>query len=96
MSHTPGPWEIRDSNMRTIEAPGGSICTPSGHCLKGRPDEELEANARLIAAAPDLLEACKQVLDAQVANDQSQWEHLLDEALERIEAAVAKAEGAGP
>lgn len=49
---------------------------------------ETEANARLIAAAPDLLEACRQVLIASEDNggmDDIDWNGL--------RAAVAKAEG---
>jgi hypothetical protein len=46
--------------------------------------ERMEANARLIAAAPDLLEACRQSLRRTSMSD-----GLRDE----IEAAIAKAEG---
>ncbi len=50
-NHTPGPWNYD----------GVVINTPDGmpvHC-KERSREELRANARLIAAAPDLLEALR-------------------------------------
>src|SRR5882724_3994416 len=67
--HTPGPWSLRieldeDSCMGksifTIhEQKEGDIlgiCTLNNY---QKNDEVLEANARLIAAAPELLEACK-------------------------------------
>jgi hypothetical protein len=44
----------------------------------------MEANARLIAAAPELLEACKQALRRTSMSDGLR---------EEIEAAIAKAEG---
>jgi hypothetical protein len=50
---------------------------------------EREANARLVAAAPDLLEAAKQAL--QVFVDQG-WDDDLS-AAKSLKAAIAKAEG---
>ena len=54
--HTPGPWKVR--NQYWIVGPdGGSICKTEyadGIAVKSR-----EENARLIAAAPDLLEALR-------------------------------------
>src|SRR5271165_5079056 len=57
--HTPGPW--RWWRVLAVEGVAGGIviadCGPSrsGYC-----DSETEANARLIAAAPDMLEALKE------------------------------------
>ncbi len=55
MSHTPTPWKIFDNvdgwsigNRAIVDADGFTICNPSPMG---------EANARLIAAAPDLLDA---------------------------------------
>jgi len=60
--YTPGPWRI--------ERLGGTLAVDGGE-LKSRPiffrafpDEQDEANARLVAAAPLLLEACEAVLSA--------------------------------
>jgi hypothetical protein len=61
--HTPGPWEV--SGFPKSE--GFSILTGKGRCVAERypaavsekEGEEMEANARLIAAAPELLKACK-------------------------------------
>ena len=68
-SHTPGPWEVRDSDMGdnslplevyaphldTPEARGSSPMIAAIHYR--RPEGEQEANARLFAAAPLLLDA---------------------------------------
>ena len=62
-SHTPGPWELNDFDgipiakvsLYVITAP----CTPN--VGSGLSRDENAANARLIAAAPDLLAALKAV-----------------------------------
>lgn len=60
--HTPGPW--RDNGDPTMDDPseeyheivGGRGCYPDGFALTGYIST---ANARLIAAAPELLEALR-------------------------------------
>ena len=57
--HTPGPWELR-RRFDVYEGSGGMYI---GSTRGNSPLPELiaardEANARLIAAAPELLEAC--------------------------------------
>lgn len=55
--HTPGPWAIDD--WCWIDAPSGmNVATISA----GLDAEETVANAKLIAAAPDLLAALKDML----------------------------------
>ena len=59
--HTPGPWTIagRETALKVVEARRSwmRVCflTSDGPC---------EANARLIAAAPDLLEALKELTNS--------------------------------
>ena len=62
--HSPGPWELQTYTNYV----GFAINAPGRGCIAERwydtPQEEpygseLVANARLILAAPDLLEACK-------------------------------------
>ncbi len=60
--HTPGPWYvgwIRQTSLgywrQTIEGPKGYPVRPGTAC--GSTQQQAEATARLIAAAPDLLEA---------------------------------------
>ncbi len=99
-THTPGPWkavssgvsaqidcmEIAEvSHMRVIPASGGWP-TP------GEPEDD----ARLIAAAPDLLEALRKavVLLAGVCVHSPELEAY--ETYEAVSAAIAKATGAQP
>ena len=66
--HTSGPWTAK----RLIDNAGKPYATNyQAHidldvCMVWAPpgNAEQEANARLISAAPDLLEACKRYLDA--------------------------------
>lgn len=66
MTHTPGPWSISDwrhINNETgqkyiADARGGVIC----ETYRGRGEHEMLANARLIAAAPELLAALENLL----------------------------------
>ena len=66
--HTPGPWETDRNNVHT-----GQIATIH-HCLNNdwvevwspnwpMDEAEQEANARLIAAAPELLEALMEAVE---------------------------------
>ena len=61
--HTPGPWKA-SMERRIYEV---HITDPSGDVV-ARAEylgniEETEANAKLIGAAPDLLEACKKLAE---------------------------------
>lgn len=76
--HTPGPWriDVNGSEDWSVDYDGPSstymtICgdRPQPVCFAVEPsaygnDEEIEANARLIAAAPDLLAALVEARDA--------------------------------
>lgn len=93
---TPGPWtlsDVRAFGRRKVEA---WVQEPSGHrwrktlaeMLDGNLDEgEAEANARLIAAAPDLLAACK-----EIASFAQSWQPLSTGDIASVRAAIAKAE----
>ena len=86
--HTPGPWIIRDQDIIGHEM-NGYICTWSG-----RP-----ADAKLIAAAPDLLAACKAVdndLWSYIRNYESSFPHgesvsRMYKAAKSLQAAIKKA-----
>lgn len=78
MSHTPGPWGLQYESCEEFSfgfCVVAEAVTEDGEkdwatiaALGKEPDyispEEQEANAQLIAAAPDLLEACKAARDA--------------------------------
>ncbi|HEJ1718327.1 hypothetical protein [Pseudomonas aeruginosa] len=62
MKHTPGPWFINGHERYTkyVEARiGGGWVQEVAACGPTENPEQQEANARLCAAAPELLEACQ-------------------------------------
>lgn len=68
MSSTPGPWKITDSEELVAGPedgfePIGTCGCCSGYWVKGATEGEKLANARLIAAAPELADALEAVLD---------------------------------
>ena len=74
--HTPGPWrtiESTNTTMRTVvgpDFPGQGYIADVNLCrTNDAQDVDGEANARLIAAAPELLEALKQLLAMQIDCD---------------------------
>jgi hypothetical protein len=63
--HTPGPWSLKRENGRFAIIPDcRSPIALAYTAFNGLPQEKDEANARLIAAAPDLLAALEAVLAA--------------------------------
>jgi hypothetical protein len=100
--YTPGPWFVmpEDPPMRrsrlVMDQPNLEPDGP-GMALAyvwGRTDEIAEANARLVAAAPELLAACKAILPFLVrAADFYGPESMLAEYLAQHRAAIAKAGG---
>lgn len=98
-AHTPGPWEISGAALDIRANAGGmrmiaSVYQPETHPLAPT-DAMSVANARLIAAAPDLLAALKQselaVAELCVGQDPANecWN-----ILAQVRAAIAKAKGA--
>ena len=91
--HTPGPWKATKFNPATGEIddcylyvePGISVIERK---VKGR-DQHDTANARLIAAAPDLLEALEELLAVAVQYDLP----LSDPERIKARAAIARARG---
>ena len=71
--HTLGPWEVRKSEPWVIAKAYGNMKSVVHLNLPIEQSEEQRANARLIAAAPDLLEVLKAfsdyVRDEQMATD---------------------------
>jgi len=94
---TPGPWKIydagRDDNL-FIESNGrGSVCKLPRKGLDQR-DRDLElANARLIAAAPELLESLKYMVAVSNWATTIQSKEQYDEMIATAEAAIRKVEG---
>jgi hypothetical protein len=92
--HTPGPWFIGDDNNAGCEVIAGPVAIPldrTPRCPGGGSEyvisrEEMIANSRLIAAAPDLLAACERLLRW------AGWPHA-EKDIELARAAIAKAKG---
>lgn len=101
-NHTPGDWYVTGEMTRYINVRiGGGLIQEVASCGPTEADggygPQQEANARLIAAAPDLLEALV-LLEAEMvasgnahANDFG-WKP----AIEKTRAAIAKATGEQP
>lgn len=60
-THTPGPWAI--GKYGKVTTPDGETLLVDGVSLPMNHDPEAIANARLIAAAPELLEALEKMLE---------------------------------
>lgn len=98
MAHTPGPWKVYRTKDGTAilgigDADAGGI-TDANFGL-WRSDQEREANAYLIAAAPDLLGTLKEleeVLDDLADADDGRPNNEM-KMLVIVRKAIAKAEG---
>ena len=66
MKHTPGPWyHEADSHTGAVKTGGKQlIASDFGDDPECNEDDRQIANARLIAAAPDLLAVCKAVAES--------------------------------
>lgn len=72
LQHTPGPWKI-DLKERTVRSEDSSILFDDS-CYNYNDNENMAADARLIAAAPEMLEALineanNQIIRAQVVKN---------------------------
>ena len=104
MKHTPGPWRINTAiragefDVKDANSSGGHAPIAKVRGDKRRTAKQALANARLIAAAPDLLEAAKLGLREAEGwiRDQLEGTRMFDAAmkeLDPIRAAIAKATG---
>ena len=89
--HTQGPWHATNYHVQSlVHEYDGYICKAEGNTKA-----EAEANARLIAAAPDLLTALNEVL-GDLCDFQEAYPDLSDQfdgTFAKINAALAKTEG---
>lgn len=95
--HTPGPWNVDEytsgNSMFGFSPACAVMCRDNNKVICEIPDYTMgqfdKEDARLIAAAPDLLKACRRVMERYV--------HVLgglsDDALDEVQAAIAKATG---
>jgi hypothetical protein len=103
--HTPGPWThagyARSMAFRVTKTPDdatGDVCNVLAG-LAAKTNEEVEANARLIAAAPELLSALKEARrwigdgDLSDGMEREIWTQKYAAAVDLVDAAIAKATG---
>jgi hypothetical protein len=80
-THTPGPWRTTGLNVRAGDA---LICYATNHWADDEtPESERQANADLIASAPDLLSALERLVHPMAD----------DEDLDYAREIIAKAKG---
>lgn len=88
--HTPGPW--KNKTFGEVKAKDDAFTV--AQCMMGNLGER-EANANLIAAAPELLEALKyarEEIALRVVEDGG-TKYSIQKACAKLDAAIAKAEG---
>ena len=99
--HTPGPWEAYEDAIYQ-QRPHGEVCPMICDTINGRKftGEEREANARLIAAASELLDICESILAKVAAAMPARHDDLTAVSvtftgadLARLRPAIAKATG---
>lgn len=86
--HTKGPW-LWNEAKKVLNSASGTIIDHApyeGMWFARYNDEEDDANARLIAAAPDMLAALEELYNAP-------WLSLPGRAGDIVEAAILKAKG---
>jgi len=94
--HTPGPWEAENTNsgimIKSTRKPGYLAAAR----WFTQSSKEIWANAYLIAAAPDLLAALKNLVDIIERDNKGDPDYIAgdswrDETLELAQAAIVKA-----
>ena len=107
--HTPGPWTTDDIDQsdfyRCVIGENKIVCRVRLKGFMGNNLEHAEANARLIAAAPELYDALRELLTDMViaqgnmrkaAKRDPAWEgcaEIIQPRVDAARAAIAKAEG---
>lgn len=92
--HSSGPWSVSagiapDPKGRLIveDCHGNPVCATSARGVQGRVPI-MEANAKLIAAAPEMLEALRCVDNYFTQPGEDDWVRFYKEALEPVRRAI--------
>lgn len=90
--HTPGPWEVCDDEVNVYAPESDTAITNTLHPCAPGPDEQA-ANAALIAAAPYLLEALKELVGVEFRHTtKAEYGKQYAAAIAAARSAIAKAE----
>lgn len=91
MNTTPGPWQAKGPRIDGADETAVAFVTDIASCI--HPDT-VKANARLIAAAPMLLEACRTILKAlDDSYPTDGYTNNVAYAIDFMHAAISKATG---
>lgn len=105
--YTPGPWHTGADGRIVYNAAGWAVCNAVTFHQRHQGDED-RANARLIAAAPELFDVANDALDAMLTLDDGALGYadgpmdaegkgytypIKDELIAKLTAAIAKAKG---
>ena len=90
--HTPGPWKVETRTQRGEFVQTSHITTPDGSHLANVGPCNIDANARLIASAPDMLAFAKRVASWQ-GNEGGMSGCVWSELIRQASEAIARATG---
>lgn len=76
--HTPGPWEVREVDGLF------AVAHRYGWVLESNDVEQDRADARLIAAAPEMFELLERVIDPNECNKCQEIEDRINEIIKRV------------
>lgn len=96
MKHTKGPWiwsYDKNENIYISPETGGDALIKIEGRLNAVDNSRNKANAHLIAASPELLEACKLAIEALRGTDPEETGRYFDREERALQDAINKAEG---
>jgi hypothetical protein len=97
--HTPGPWKLvsknaarnfNDISVRPVISPVKGLLLPIAKVSRFMPQNMAEANANLIAAAPDLLEELKKITRHFLTTTDPEVAALVRSSLDAIAKAIGE------
>jgi hypothetical protein len=94
-THTPGPWKIAATGHVVTAADYSRVCRLEQ--LPGMDSREIDANAALIAGAPELLDALRVIENCfRRAELRHRMDAITADERAKVSAAIAKATGNTP
>lgn len=87
--HTPGPWAVNKADLLDVYAPNNNAHTVATVAVTA--GDEDEANAKLIAAAPEMAEALRNFIGFAGYHELEKHDLRLQLQLQEMRRALAKA-----